>query len=226
MFEHIIGPVHFLVSRSFDSNIGFLDFGEDKILIDTGTGMFMSNLEKALSDYGTSLDSITDIILTHSHIDHIGGVIPILKQFSPRIHLHKAEADPINSGNMQFTLGDTFGADLSPFKIESVLKEGTLLSFGDYELKVMHTPGHSEGSVCLHIEELSVLFTGDTMFAGGSFGRVDFPTGSPEKIVRSLKRISELNFEIALAGHMGPVRQNAKRAALTSYQMASSMFRM
>lgn len=225
MFDLIAPGVYIFVSRSFDSNIGFLDSGNSRVLIDAGTGVYLTQLDSALEQIGHSLESITDVLLTHSHVDHIGGVVPLLKQASPKIHLHKVEADMINSGDMSLTLGNTFGADIPPMKIEGVIVEGDILEFGDLRVKVLHTPGHSGGSVCYHLAELGVVYTGDTMFAGGSFGRVDFPTGDSRKIVDSLGRLANLeNFDTALPGHMSPVRGNATRAANSSYQMAKSWF--
>ncbi|MFW9918363.1 MAG: MBL fold metallo-hydrolase [Candidatus Thorarchaeota archaeon] len=225
MFEVVSSGVYILVSRSFDSNIGLIASGERKALVDTGTGVYHSYLESALSKLGIDISSITDILLTHSHVDHIGGVSNIIRHASPTIHLHKAEADPINSGDMRFTLADTFGAEVPRIKIEGVLEEGMIIEIGDIQVKVLHTPGHSGGSVCFHLENEELVFTGDTMFSGGSFGRVDFPTGDPRKIVASLKRLTELSsFNIALPGHMGPVRNNALRSALSSYSMAKDWF--
>ncbi len=225
MFELISSGVYILISRSFDSNIGLIDGGERKALIDTGTGVYHSFLEESLQKMNLRIDAITDILLTHSHVDHIAGVSKILRQASPKIHLHKVEADLINSGDMRLTLADTFGAEIPRITIESVLEEGMDLKLGNFTVKVLHTPGHSGGSVCYHLVEEGIVFTGDTMFSGGSFGRVDFPTGDPRKIVASLKRLSELDsFDVALPGHMGPVRTNAIRSALSSYSMAKNWF--
>ena len=226
LFEKIFDSIYVLVSRSFDSNIIYLDADDFQILVDTGTGMFIDRLVKSLNDRGTSLEKITDIILTHSHIDHIGGLIEIYDKTKPKIHLHKNEADPINAGDMRFTLADTFGAELPQVSIDNILNEGDVLKFGDMCLTVYHTPGHSSGSICLGVDDTGVMITGDTMFSGGSFGRVDFPTGSAKLLVESLKRLTELEFEIALPGHMSPIRHYAKRSAQLSYEMASSMFRM
>jgi hydroxyacylglutathione hydrolase len=226
IFENISGPVHVLVSRSFDSNITYLDCGAHKVLIDAGTGVYHGNLEKDLSHLGTSISDITDIVLTHCHIDHIGGVLSILEDGSPRIHLHRAEAERINSGDMSQTLGDTFGVDMPRLKIEGILDEGDTLDFGEIRLDVISTPGHSSGSICLNIEELGILVTGDTLFAGGSFGRVDFPDGDSKKLVVSLKRISEMEFVLAIPGHMTMIRHNTKESARRSYEMAKMMFRM
>lgn len=223
MFDMISESVHFLVSRSFDSNITFIRSGDHHILVDAGTGLYASSLDKSLHSLGSSLSSITDIVLTHCHIDHIGGVIPIIEATSPKIHLHRAEAEPIQNGDMSPTLADTFGVDLPPLRIEGILDEGSRLDFGDVKMIVYHTPGHSEGSITIEIEDTGILITGDTLFPGGSFGRVDFPTGSPEKLVQSLKRISEMDFEIGLPGHMNAMKYNAKNSALTSYRLAQTM---
>jgi hydroxyacylglutathione hydrolase len=224
LLDQITDSIYFIVSRSFDSNITYIKSGDHEVLIDAGTGLYASALDKDLQTQGSSLESITDIVLTHCHIDHIGGVIPLLERGAPKLYLHKAEAKPINNGDMSHTLGDSFGADLPPFKIDVMLDEGDLIDFGDVKLRVLHTPGHSAGSIVMQVEDSGILFTGDTLFPGGSFGRVDFPTGSPEKLVESLKRISEMDFEIGLPGHMNAMKFNARRSALTSYQMAKNWF--
>lgn len=225
MFERIAGQVYFLESTSFDSNIIYIDGGDLHVLVDTGTGLSARKLDLDLRTLGTSTEEITDIVLTHSHIDHIGGLIPILESASPRIHLHREEADRINSGDMELTLADTFGAELPPMRIDDPLEEGRVLSFGDVNLHVYHTPGHSIGSICLHDQDLSLMITGDTMFAEGSFGRVDFPTGDSSKLVQSLRRISQIDFDIALPGHMQAITQDAKSSARLSYEMARGWFR-
>jgi glyoxylase-like metal-dependent hydrolase (beta-lactamase superfamily II) len=225
VLDQIADSIYFILSRSFDSNITYIKSGDHEVLIDTGTGLYASALDKDLETQGASLESITDVVLTHCHIDHIGGVIPLLERGSPKLYLHKAEAEPINRGDMSHTLGDTFGADMPPFKIDVMLEEGDLIDFGGVKLRVFHTPGHSEGSIVMQVEDSGILFTGDTLFPGGSFGRVDFPTGSPEKLVESLKRISEMDFEIGLPGHMNAMKFNARRSALTSYQMAKNWFK-
>ncbi|TFF68466.1 MBL fold metallo-hydrolase [Candidatus Thorarchaeota archaeon] len=226
MFEQIANSIFFRTSSSFDSNIGYISSGDRRALVDTGTGMHSDSVQRDLNRLGVSIEDITDILLTHSHIDHIGGVVGILKETNPTIHLHKSEAERINAGDMELTLSSHFGVKLPPMKIDNLLEEGDTVNLGDVTLEVLHTPGHSIGSICLFEKSQSLMFTGDTMFAGASFGRVDFPTGSPERLVASLKRLSEIDFEIALAGHMHPIKHNASRSAQSSYRSAKMMFRI
>ena len=225
MLDQIAENIYFILSRSFDSNIIYIKSGDHEILIDAGTGMFTSNLDNDLQSRGSSIQSITDVVLTHCHIDHLGGVIPLLEAGSPKIHLHEAEAVPINSGDMSQTLGETFGADLPPFKIDEMLKEGNVIDFGDVKLKVYHTPGHSSGSITMEILDTGILITGDTLFPGGSFGRTDFPDGDSQKLVASLKRISEMDFQIGLPGNMNSMKFNARHSAMKSYEMAKGWFK-
>ncbi len=226
MFETIADGIHVLVSNSFDSNITHLDCGERQVLIDTGTGMYSQQLEMQLSKIGASISKITDVVLTHSHIDHIGGLAVIQKEADPKIYLHECEASRINSGDMRLTLASTFGASLPPIRIEGILHEGDVIDLGEMKLRVFSTPGHSCGSVCLEVLDRNVIITGDTLFAGGSFGRVDFPTGDPTELVNSLKRLAEMDFAIAVPGHMGLIRGGTRQAAVASYEMAKIMFRV
>jgi glyoxylase-like metal-dependent hydrolase (beta-lactamase superfamily II) len=210
---------------TFDSNITYIECGSQHVLVDTGTGLFSERLNQDLIRLGCSLEKITDVVLTHSHIDHIGGIVPLLENDGLVIHLHRLEAENINHGDMTLTLIDTFGGELPDLRVEDLLEDGQVLNFGEVTFKVIHTPGHSIGSICLHEEDLGLLITGDTLFAGGSFGRVDLPSGDPASLVRSLKKISRLDFERALPGHMNAIPNNGPRAAKLSYDIARSMFR-
>ena len=226
MFESITESLYVKTSRSFDSNISYLSAGNHHILVDTGTGLFTEEVDDDLKKLGVSLNEITDVVLTHSHIDHIGGLVPILELTSPKIYLHRAEAEKINAGDMSSTLADTFGVDLPSMKIEGILEEGQILQFDGITMKVLHTPGHSSGSICLELENTGVMITGDTLFAGGSFGRVDFPGSSAKQIVESLKRLSTLDFQIAIPGHNQIIRHGANLSAERSYQIAKNWFNL
>ena len=141
------------------------------------------------------------VLLTHGHYDHTGGVAELAKALpQAEVYLHEA---------------DFRGVDPSLFPLSTQMDgvrfygEGDRLALGDLTLQVLHTPGHSEGSVTLRCGEL--LFCGDTLFAG-SCGRTDFPGGSVPKMIASLRRLGELegDFQV-LPGHMEPSTLEAER---------------
>lgn len=132
------------------------------------------------------------ILLTHGHYDHTGGAAALLEAFlGAALYIHKADFQDVDPS-------------LFPLRTQvsgvNFYDEGDQIALGGLELQVLHTPGHSEGSVTLRCGEL--LFCGDTLFAG-SCGRTDFPGGSVPKIMASLRRLGQLEGDLqVLPGHM------------------------
>ena len=126
--------------------------------------------------------NIKSIIATHGHWDHIAEMRKLRALTSAKLFAHKAD---------EWMLQDPNSMSIpSPLPIESVgidvyAKQGSTISFGGFELVVIHTPGHSAGSICLYEEKKGILFTGDTLFAG-SIGRTDLTSGSYDEISRSI----------------------------------------
>lgn len=123
------------------------------------------------------------ILLTHGHFDHAGAAEELAEEFGIQIYAHEAEESTLTDSNknVSWMMGasETYRADV-------FVKDGEVLELAGFQIKVLHTPGHTEGGCCYYLPEEEVLFSGDTLFAQ-SVGRTDLPGGSMSQIVRSIK---------------------------------------
>ncbi len=161
---------------SYQANCYLLQEGDQSALIDTG-----AEPEKVIQKVQETGGNVQYILLTHGHFDHTTAVPDVAKAFpDAQVYIH--EEDSQGAGNTIFPLK---GA------VENLnfLQDGQNLPFGQENIICHCTPGHSPGSVCFQVGEH--LFTGDTLFCG-SMGRVDFPGGSYETIMKSLKKLADL----------------------------------
>ena len=138
------------------------------------------------------------IVTTHGHWDHIGDNARVAEHTGARIAVH-----PLDAHRLTNPTGNLLPFEIPPSVPAVELQEGGEIRFGSLRLEVLHTPGHTEGSVCLLDREAGRLYSGDTLF-NGSFGRVDLPGGSPEAMVASLDRLHRLDPTLTvLPGHGG-----------------------
>jgi hydroxyacylglutathione hydrolase len=164
----------------------------EAIAIDTATPS-LAWIAGRLEERGWTLKLI---VSTHGHWDHIGDNAAVATHTGADIAVHPLDRHRLEHPQPLF----------APFEIvPSVpaveLAEGGEVRFGSIRLRVLHTPGHTEGSVCLLSEEDGLLFSGDTLFQGG-WGRVDLPGGSPEEMAQSIVRLGGLDDGVAvLPGH-------------------------
>lgn len=136
------------------------------------------------------------LINTHGHGDHIGAN----KEFGVSVWIHRLDADFLVDPSKN--LSGAFGFLLKTKTASRLLEDKDTLSVGKYKLEVIHTPGHTPGSICLKGE--GVIFTGDTLFCQG-IGRTDFAYGSEEDIMRSIKeRIFTLDDDYIIYPGHGP----------------------
>lgn len=155
----------------------------EAIAIDTATPC-LDWIGEELAGRGWTLKLI---VSTHGHWDHIGDNAALAEHTGADIAVHPLDRDRLTNPQPVW----------APFEIvPSVpavdLAEGGEVRFGSIRLGVLHTPGHTEGSVCLLDADQGLLFSGDTLFAGG-WGRVDLPGGDPDAMVESLSRLLTLD---------------------------------
>jgi glyoxylase-like metal-dependent hydrolase (beta-lactamase superfamily II) len=144
--------------------------------------------------------NVKAILLTHTDIDHVGGLAALLEAFGPiPVAVHETERHVLTEGR---PLRREFGASTSPVENVVSLVEGETFRAGSLAFEVMHTPGHSPGGVTLKIGDN--LFTGDALFAG-SIGRSDFSNSNAEELLLGIngKLLSQPDSHIVYSGH-GP----------------------
>ena len=176
--------------------LGDPDAGE-AIVIDPGDEV--ERIHRRLSRLGLTLKKI---LVTHAHIDHIGGALRLKQLTGAPILLNEDDLPLLATMTTQAGwLGMAVPETAPP---DGNLADGQMVGLEGYPATVLHTPGHSQGSVCLHFAPLKLLVAGDTLFAG-SIGRTDLPGGNFDQIIDSLhKRLLPLPDETrVLTGH-GP----------------------
>ncbi|MEO0087280.1 MAG: MBL fold metallo-hydrolase [candidate division WOR-3 bacterium] len=138
------------------------------------------------------------IINTHGHIDHISSNNELLKEFNCQLLIHELDSELLGSPEKNLSL--LFGYSYVSQKADLLLKDGDIIKIGELEFKIIHTPGHTEGSISLYNDKF--VFTGDTLFFD-SIGRTDFPGGNEKKIFESLKKLSQIikDDQIVYPGH-------------------------
>lgn len=159
------------------------------------------------------------VVSTHGHWDHVGDNAAVAEHTGAAIAVHPADRERLVRPQPLF----------APFEIPpSVpavdLAEGGEIRFGEIRLAVLHTPGHTEGSVCLLSADAGVVFTGDTLFPGG-WGRVDLPGGSREAMAESIARLASLDDPLrVLPGHGRSTTIGRERAWMDLVRIEGRLF--
>ncbi len=189
-----------------------------KILIDPG--MNPDILVKELEKY-TSPENIELIVLTHCHFDHTGAAKSLVEKSNAKVGIHTDDAAGLM--DERASAASVFGQKAPGFTPDITYIDGDLISINGLSLQVIHTPGHTPGSICLYEPESRSLFSGDTIFASGSIGRTDFTGGSSRKMITSIEKVTEFDVETLYPGH-GPVTdENVNRQISLSLQMAKTI---
>ncbi|MCT4509263.1 MAG: MBL fold metallo-hydrolase [Tepidibacter sp.] len=129
---------------------------------------------------------LNHIILTHHHYDHIGAVQDLKKKYSCDIFIHKKDLKGLK--NPSINLSKKANRKSISVDANKIFLDNSVINIGNICLEVIHTPGHTKGSICLKVKNQNIIFTGDTLFNDG-IGRLDLPGGSEEDMINTIKNI-------------------------------------
>ena len=174
-----------------------LVWDENKRCLVIDPGDDCNRILKVVANEGLSVEKI---ILTHGHYDHVGAVSDLKESTGALVVAYEEEKELIL--NPELSLARYISSDFSIPQVDSYVKAGDSITVGDLSFIVMHTPGHTQGGMCLYGH--GVLFSGDTVFYG-TLGRWDFPTGNLSKLVHSItKQIFSLPDDTVIYSGHGP----------------------
>lgn len=189
--------IYNLFPGSFGSNCYLLISGNQAAVVDPSA--YADVILQKIAEKDATLQYI---LLTHGHFDHICSLDALREKTGVPAYIHKGDAD-MPSDSLKNAFSIFFGQSRSYRAPEKILADGDVLTLGGEDIRVLHTPGHTEGSVCYLCGD-KLLLTGDTLFDRG-FGRYDLYGGDPFKIRRSLERLALLDRSLTIyAGHGSP----------------------
>ncbi|MFX1296617.1 MAG: MBL fold metallo-hydrolase [Promethearchaeota archaeon] len=173
------------------------------ILIDCGLGEDIDRLIKNIKKINLDPKDLNALIITHCHIDHIGGAAKLKEKFQLEIYAHKYDVPAIEGEQLEMTGATLYGLDYKPVKVDHLLtveKGEETLDFGDFKLVCVHAPGHTPGSICIYTD----LIKTRVLFAQDVHGPLFDTFGSNvSDFIESLNRLIALKADILCEGHFG-----------------------
>ncbi|MBN2423257.1 MBL fold metallo-hydrolase [Candidatus Woesearchaeota archaeon] len=172
-----------------NGNIYFIN-NEKRIIIDTSDRANRHLVKQFLSKV-IEFNKVEIVIFTHLHYDHIGNfdLFKNAEFFASEQAIEDFKRDPVNT-----VLKEDIAEKFKAIKLNPIPKQV-------HNLEIIHTPGHTKGSICLWYEKEKILFSGDTLFFNKNIGRVDLPTSIPEKMQESMIKLINYNYKILCPGH-------------------------
>ncbi len=204
--EEITDNIIMIFIGKLDSNVYVVD---DELVIDTTTGLLHGQLLGLMKKAGVDAKKVERIVNTHLHFDHIGGNFIFEKAL---VGMHFKDAELLKK-NKEATYYHFFGGEIKRDSVDFLLQDGDRIKTANHKFVVVHTPGHTPGSICLYEPDKKILISGDTLFHH-AIGRTDLMGGSDEDMLRSLEKILSLEFEMLFPGHGRAITRDAKRKIL------------
>ena len=195
---NVFNNLHAFIWQSMTANncnAYFID-GPVRVLIDPGHSRLFDHVAQGIKQLGLTIADIDVLICTHAHPDHIEAV-QLFKDMPTHFTIHQEEWQWAATIGKQMSAA--FGIDMDAIVPDFFVREGDL-SLDGLEMNIIHTPGHSPGSITLYWPSQKALFTGDLVFKEG-LGRTDLPGGDGAKLKESIKRLTDLEVQWLLPGH-------------------------
>jgi glyoxylase-like metal-dependent hydrolase (beta-lactamase superfamily II) len=194
----------------------YIVLDKDIFMVDTGmpgnSGKILKYLEEQLKIKPTD---ISTIVITHGHFDHTGSLNPLIQETGAKVAVHREDGGMLSGEKPQSNsalMGTVLKVMRFVFRIKNLkaeieLEEGDMI--GDY--RVIHTPGHTSGSICLYNSNNGVIFTGDNF--NYSKGKIEAPVIMEDRVQynKSMKKLENLDITTILTGHGDPVLEDAKK---------------
>ena len=191
------------LTHLFDATAYLLEGDGEYLLIDCGTPEGYEQIKENIRKTGVNPGQVTKIYATHGHYDHVGAAHLWKEEFGVKLYLHEADRKQVEEGDSEMTSAAIlYGTESVPCQVDGLLEEGDLYEAEGLRIEVMHTPGHSKGSLCFDVtrDGYRILFAGDTLWGGYST-----KIGSDEGAWRrSLDKITERHYDYYTMGHMNP----------------------
>jgi len=188
------------ITDSRDGCIYLINLGE-LILIDTGAGWSVDKIINNIQKLGLNSNDLSKILLTHCHIDHIGGMPEIKKRFGSKVYIHKLDAPPLETGDPILTAAKWYQTTFPPTPVDVKFNlPEEILRIGEQKIVCLHTPGHTPGSICIYLDKEGKRI----LFGQDLHGPLLSEFGSNlEDYGRSTKKLLDLDADILCEGHFG-----------------------
>jgi glyoxylase-like metal-dependent hydrolase (beta-lactamase superfamily II) len=186
-----------------DGCIYLINLGE-LILVDTGAGWSVNKIVNNIKGLALNCKNLTKILLTHCHIDHIGGAPEIKRRFGSKIYIHKLDAPPLENGDPILTAANWYQTTFPPTPVDVKFNlPEEILTIGGQKIMCLHTPGHTPGSICIYLDKNGKRI----LFGQDLHGPLLEEFGSNiEDYGHSTKKLLDLDADILCEGHFGICR--------------------